>query len=99
LLKGIRSALVLLGNPDRGPFTPAAVWPNPSFDVRHLTGAAERALKERRGLLVKAESAPSSENLVIESQHIAYPIETSGKIHGVVVLEVNYRLRMKSKGS
>jgi RND family efflux transporter MFP subunit len=91
MLKGVRSALVLLGTPDRGPFTPAAVWPNPNFSVKHLTGAAERSLKERRGLLVKAESAPSSENLVIESHHIAYPIEASGKIHGVVVLEVDYR--------
>jgi len=91
MLKGVRSAMVLLGAPDRGPFTPAAVWPNPSFNVRHLTGAAERALKERRGLLIKADSAQSSENLVIESHHIAYPIETSGKIHGVVVLEVDSR--------
>jgi len=91
LLKGIRSALVLLGTPDRGPFTPAAVWPNPGFDVRHLTGAAERALKERRGLLLKTDSTPTSENLVIESHHIAYPIEVSGKIHGVVVLEVEGR--------
>jgi len=91
LLKGVRSALVLLGDPDRGPFTPAAVWPNPSFDVRHLTGAAERALKERRGLLLKADATPTSENLVIERQHIAYPIEVSGKVHGVVVLEVDQR--------
>jgi RND family efflux transporter MFP subunit len=91
LLKGVRSALVLLGNPDRGPFTPAAIWPNPGFDVRHLTGAAERALKERRGLLLKADSPPTSENLIIEGQQIAYPIEVSGKVHGVVVLEVDQR--------
>jgi RND family efflux transporter MFP subunit len=89
LLKGVRSALVLLGNPDQGPFTPAAVWPNPGFDVKHLTGAAERALKERRGLLLKADSTSASEHLVIERQHIAYPIEVSGKVHGVVVLEVD----------
>jgi len=91
LFKGVRSALVLLGNPDRGPFTPVAIWPNSSFDVRHLTGAAERALKERRGLLLKADSTPASENLVIERQHIAYPIEVSGKVHGAVVLEVDQR--------
>ncbi|MGQ9647140.1 MAG: efflux RND transporter periplasmic adaptor subunit [Thermodesulfobacteriota bacterium] len=91
MLKDVRSALVLLGIPDQGPFTPAAVWPKPGFDVRHLTGAAERALRERRGLLLKPESAPPEENLVIERQHIAYPIEVSGKLHGVVVLEVDER--------
>ena len=91
MLKGIRSALVLLGIPNRGPFTPAAVWPNPSFNVKHLTGAAERSLKERRGLLIKTDSTQSSENLAIKSQQIAYPIEVSGKIHGVVVLEADER--------
>lgn len=89
MLKGIRSALVLLGSPDRGPFTPAAVWPSPNFSVKHLTGAAERALRERRGFLLKTDSTQAPENLVIESHHIAYPIEVSGKIHGAVVLEVD----------
>jgi RND family efflux transporter MFP subunit len=91
MFKGIRSALVLLGTPDHGPFTPAAVWPSPNFSVKHLTGAAERSLRERRGLLIKTESTHSPENLVIESHHIAYPIEVSGKVHGVVVLEVDQR--------
>jgi len=54
MLRGPRSAMVLLGTPDHGPFGPAAIWPNLNFDVRHLTTAAERALKERRGLLGQA---------------------------------------------
>ena len=91
MLKGMRSALVLLGTPDRGPFTPVGVWPSPTFNVTHLTGAAERALKERRGLLLKSESANYPGNVIAESHHIAYPIEVSGKIHGVVVLEVEGR--------
>ncbi len=88
-LRGIRSGLVLLGTPDQGPFTPVAVWPNPSFSVKHLTGAAERSLRERRGVLIKADPTQTPENVIIESHHIAYPIEVSGKIHGVVVLEVD----------
>ncbi len=91
ILKGIRSALVVLGTPDQGPFTPAAVWPSPNFNVKHLIGAAERSLKERRGLLMKTDSSYSAESLLIESHHIAYPIEVSGRIHGVVVLEVDQR--------
>jgi multidrug resistance efflux pump len=88
MVKGVRSSLVLLGPPDRGPFTPSAVWPNPNFSVKHLTGAAERGLKERRGLLIKSDSASPSEEEILETYQIAYPIEVSGKIHGVVVLEV-----------
>jgi RND family efflux transporter MFP subunit len=91
MLKRVRSAMVLLGTPDRGPFTPAAVWPSPNFSVKHLTGAAERSLKERRGLFIKNDSTRSSENVVLESLHVAYPIEVSGRVHGVVALEVDER--------
>jgi len=85
MLKGVRCAMVLLGNPDRGPFTPVAVWPDAKMSMNHLTGAAERALKERRGLLIEGDSA---EKTYPQAYHVAYPIEVSDKLHGVVVLEV-----------
>jgi RND family efflux transporter MFP subunit len=62
-----------------------AVWPDAKMSMGHLTGAAERALKERRGLLIEGDSA---EKTYPEAYHVAYPIEVSEKIHGVVVLEV-----------
>ena len=89
MLKGVRSVMVLLGALDRGSFTFAAIWPNPSFNVRHLTGAAERALKEHRGLLIGSDSAHPPEDAVVTNPQVAYPIEVSGKVHGVVVLEVD----------
>jgi len=91
MIKDVRSAMILLGTPDRGPFSPVAIWPKPDFNVSHLTNSAERALKERRGLLLKSDSLPESQNNQPESIHISYPIEVSGKIHGVVVLEVEDR--------
>lgn len=83
MLKGVRCGMVLLGNPDQGPFSPVAVWPDAKLSMNHLTGAAERALRERRGLLIAGEEVNAPENV-----HVAYPIEVSGKLHGVVVLEV-----------
>lgn len=83
--------MLLLGSPDHGPFTPAAVWPNPKHSVKHLSQAAERALKERRGLLIQNDSAFEVEGTVLEPFHIAYPLEVSGKVHGVVVLGVDLR--------
>lgn len=88
MLKEIRCAMVLLGTPDRGPFTPVAVWPNAKHNVTHLSSSAEQALKERRGLLIEGRSTVDPENPSPETYHIAYPIEVSGKLHGVVVLEV-----------
>lgn len=89
MIQGVRSAMILLGAPDRGPFTPAAIWPHPEFNVTHLTPSAERALKERRGLLLRDDSL--GERGTAENLQISYPIEISGKIYGVVVLEVKDR--------
>lgn len=88
MLKGVRCAMVLLGTPDSGPFTPVAVWPDAKLSMTHLTGAAERSLKERRGLFIESGADPDLENALPESHQVAYPIEVSGKLHGVVVLEV-----------
>ncbi len=88
MLESVRCAMVLLGNPDRGPFTPVAVWPDSSIDMNHLTPAAEKSLKERRGLLTESEYNPAPDSPAVISYHIAYPIEISNQLHGVVVLEV-----------
>ena len=89
MIKRVRCAMVLLGEPDKGPFTPVAVWPDAKLSIHHLTGAAERSLKERRGLLVEKDSDPASPNHFPENIHIAYPIEVDGKLHGTVVLGVD----------
>ena len=89
MLTGVRCGMVLLGDPGHGPFTPVAVWPDAKLSMNHLTHAAERALKERRGLVIENDSALDSENKFPESFHVAYPIEVSGDLHGVVVLGVD----------
>ena len=62
MLKRVRCAMVLLGEADSGPFTPVAVWPDAKLSMHHLTGAAERSLKERRGLIVEKDPDPASPN-------------------------------------
>lgn len=88
MIPNVRNALVLLGNPNHGPFTPAAIWPGKDVNVVHLAPPAERALKERRGLLIRGEEEDGSARTGDESYCVAYPIEISGNIHGAVVLEV-----------
>ena len=80
MLNRVRCAMVLLGKPDSGPYTPVAVWPDAKLSMQHLTGAAERSLKERRGLLVEKDPDPASANHFPENFHLAYPIEIEGKI-------------------
>ncbi|KPJ78459.1 MAG: hypothetical protein AMJ54_03465 [Deltaproteobacteria bacterium SG8_13] len=89
MLGGVRCAMVLMGPADRGPFTPVAVWPDAKMNMGHLTQAAERSLKERRGLLLEKDPNPSSPNQFPENFHVAYPIEIDKQIHGTVVLGVD----------
>ena len=91
MIPGVSSGVLLLGTPDRGPFVPAAVWPNPRRSMKYLTATAERALVERRGLLVRQESNGTPDGGPAERYDVAYPVEVSGKLHGVVVLDVSPR--------
>lgn len=88
MVGGVRAGVVLLGTPDRGPFTPAAVWPHPTRSVKYLIPTAERALKERRGLLLKGEVNGDQSGAAAERFEVAYPIQVEGKLYGVVVLDV-----------
>jgi len=88
LIPAVEGALVLLLIEADGSYAPAAVWPDVRRDMSYLTGAAQRALSEGRGLVVPviAESAPAP-----AAFHVAYPIEAVGKLRGVVVLHVSPR--------
>src|SRR5258707_15618081 len=54
-IERVGSALLLLGPDHEGAYVPAAVWPHESRDVQYLSPAAQRALSERRGIVVAAD--------------------------------------------
>jgi multidrug resistance efflux pump len=56
--------------------------------VKYLTAIAERALVERRGLLVRQPANGTAADVPAERYDVAYPVEISGKLYGVVVLDV-----------
>jgi HlyD family secretion protein/GAF domain/Biotin-lipoyl like len=80
-----RAALLLLAGDDGVSFSVSAVWPDPQRDLTHLGPTAQRALTERRGVVVGADgNAPQSGH----GAQVAYPIELDGRLHGAVVLEI-----------
>ncbi|MBN1545852.1 MAG: hypothetical protein JW902_04255, partial [Syntrophaceae bacterium] len=92
MIADVRCGLVLLGPPDKGPFTPAAVWPSSDFNVTHLTAVAQQSLKERRGVILKNESGTGYQAGPMRGDcYIAYPVEVAGRIHGVVILDLKER--------
>jgi len=80
-------ALLLLGPERDGAFRAAATWPDATRSMQHLVPAAERALKERRGVLVPRDAgvAPGREPGAL----VGYPIEVSGILRGAVALDLS----------
>jgi RND family efflux transporter MFP subunit len=85
-IEQVNGALLLLGPEADGAYRAAAVWPDPSRDMGYLTPAAERALSERRAVVVARDgvSAPGRE----QHTFVGYPIEVSGVLHGAIGLEI-----------
>jgi len=88
MIAGVTGGMVLLGPPDSGPFRPVAIWPDVRRNLTHLTASAELALKERRGLVRRAESESADPASGPPRFEIAYPIEARERLHGVAVLEL-----------
>ena len=88
MITDVLAGMVVLGAADRGPFKQAAFWPEDGGDAGNLARVTERCLKERKGVVLKAESAegdPSGENTALL---VAYPLRLKGKLCGVAALEI-----------
>jgi len=88
LIQNVSDAVVLLGKPDEGPFKPAAFWPDVPRKEHPLSGIAEKALRERKGLILKCEAPGSTKPALKPGYHVAYPLLVAGRLHGVVALSI-----------
>jgi len=99
----VSGALLVLGPDQDGGYSAAAVWPDASRNMRYLSSAAEKALKERRGIVERVfkERRKVAERVMHErrgivqamesghqSAYVGYPIEVSGVLHGAVILDI-----------
>ena len=83
-IDGANSGVVVLGEPDVGPYAPVAYWPDEEAHDPELAAAAERAISEREGV-VRGESTGSSE---AEATCVAYPLLIDDRLCGVVAISV-----------
>ena len=88
LIPGVVGGVVLLRLEGEEGYSAVAVWPDVRRDMAYLTPTAQQALVERRGIVApnKAvkEGAPAN-------TFIGYPVESVGRLHGVVVLDISPR--------
>lgn len=90
MIPDVRAGLLLLRDQAGQSYAPAAVWPDPRHDLTYLTGAAERALAERRGVVVGLDPG-GDESVAPDTVHVAYPVQTDAEIVGAVVLDLRAR--------
>lgn len=82
----VNGAVVLLGEPDAGPFMPAAFWPDEEACGENLRSTAEQVLKDARGVL--RERGHDTDGAVATSSSVGYPIHIDGRLHGAVAVEL-----------
>ncbi|WP_286238540.1 HlyD family efflux transporter periplasmic adaptor subunit [Neptuniibacter halophilus] len=84
LIDGVHLAVVAMGEPEQGPYTPIAHWPRDSEASFDMTVVAELAMSERKGSVRAGKSS---------NQHtsIAYPLLVDEQLCGVVALEITER--------
>ncbi|GGO88402.1 hypothetical protein GCM10011348_43780 [Marinobacterium nitratireducens] len=71
------SGVLLMGEPDTGPFTPVAGWPDTSAPDNSLLSAAQQAVQQGRGVVV---GEGSSERI------LAQPLFVKQQLYGVVAI-------------
>lgn len=91
MIAGVSAGVVLLGPPDRGPYAPVAVWPQVRRSLAHLSAVAERALRDRQGLVLPPDPSAPEQPDTHARHEVAYPLQVDGRLHGVVVLELSPR--------
>jgi len=76
-IEGTRAGVVVLGEPEMGPFAPVASWPDENNPPRELT-VIEKCLREKRPVVIEGAN-----------RQLALPIEIDGAVYGAVALGVD----------
>ncbi|MDX1432307.1 MAG: efflux RND transporter periplasmic adaptor subunit [Gammaproteobacteria bacterium] len=84
IIGGVQAAVVVLGEPDEGPFVPLAARPADAEPDAELAAVAELAMDERRGVVRAAKSGAGLDTL-------AYPVLVDEQLCGVAALAVGTR--------
>lgn len=84
MLDNVSHGVVVLGQPETGPFVPAATWPEGNSMPATLSRAAESAMAERRGIVHRSEQNNKS---VSRPSRLAFPLLVDDRLFGVVALE------------
>ncbi|SEG48220.1 HlyD family efflux transporter periplasmic adaptor subunit [Marinobacterium lutimaris] len=70
---------LLMGEPDIGPFTPVAIWPDTGNEDPVMIEAAQQSVQQRRGVVLGEEG---------KERILAHPLTVQGRLYGVIAVRV-----------
>lgn len=73
------SGILLMGEPEIGPFTPVAMWPDAGVENPELLDAAQQSVQQRRGVVLGEDS---------KERILAHPLTVQGRLYGVIAVRV-----------
>ena len=83
MIGGVSCGVVVLENPDNGSVAPAALWPRSTPEHKSLTKVVERALRERKGVVLRNDADQELESDSDLRFQLAYPVWADEKVQGV----------------
>jgi RND family efflux transporter MFP subunit len=81
-IPGVSAGVIVLGEPDTGPFAPLAFWPDESAFTENLAVAAERVISDRQSVVADADEQSSDG----AAETIALPLFVEERLLGTVAL-------------
>lgn len=86
IVEGVLKGVIVLGEPEKGPFAVAGVWPQGTVPQSGLSGILEKVLETRKGVVTRGEAA--EEEAEGGPLLMGYPVRLSGKVTGAVGFEM-----------
>jgi len=98
MIPGVGTGVVFAAPSPGARFAPAASWPEGRRPPAHLGEAAERAISERRGIVLKREAEDEASAPSRERYDVACPIQAGGDVYAVVALDIAARPERELEG-
>jgi RND family efflux transporter MFP subunit len=97
MLSGVVQAVLLTGPPDMGPYTKALFWPDKHHDHAALSRVAQAALRSKQTLIKTRNNSFEKTGDPLDA--LACPLLFSGRLFGVVAIEMTHRSQSMQKAT
>ncbi len=87
LIQGVTNAVLMLGVPENGSFSPVAVWPEGSTSSPTLLAIARTAMEKQQGVVTSMPD--NSQGQRRQRDSIGYPLVIKDQLIGIVALEID----------